>query len=695
MDNGGQLEASGLSNGPEWPTELPDANRRACDACRARKVRCDRESPCAHCINAKIVCVYTPVPAPKKRTRILLTPQYERKIDLIDSRLERAIGLLEKLRPSEPFNDSSRSPRNPRASDKAPSSVSTPASDSTQPKRAHGQVVKGDSSLAAHSAFANEFLQKVAATDSLQDSSPELCDTLDELSSILTKEAVAGHELAYPHARPIQGASLPEYEMPPFKKAIALIRLAKGVSWIYQFLPFQRFTDMCLDVYFNDNRFEANFTTVNAGLYSLFWDYSFHVVGEERDEYVAHAHLCRDNLETVLSNLPLHLPATSDTILALLFGASYAIELSKPSLSWTLLVSMKNDKQEDFQYKQFLFWSIYFIDKSLSLRLGRPSTIPDWDITVPQPSINDSVSEAVLAYFAISIETARCQGNIYEMLYAPNAMAQPDEVKQSRVEALVSDLQNLDAKIWEANTKWFDEAKKESGEDLMNFFYISDKVLRLSLLTLVHRAAPPITGSNTTFNYNCVAAARATLEKHEECIAHIHRSATPYLATYIHWTLLFSPFIPFIVIFCHVIETQDEADLNRLQDFVTSIESASSISEPAAKIQRLFQVLYKIAMAYLKFRHSTSLVDGCQDSSKIDGYLDALGFSSTSSGISSRPDHLLAQRGNSNMEVENNGRTGLDTLSGDLRAMNPMMWTSNSAELEEWLGNNEFMTGLM
>ncbi|KAL7757124.1 hypothetical protein ACKLNR_014117 [Fusarium oxysporum f. sp. zingiberi] len=477
------------------------------------------------------------------------------------------------------------------------------------------------------------------------------------------------------------------------------------------FLPFQRFTDMCLEVYFNDNHSEANFTTVNAGLYSLFWDYSFHVVGQERDEYVAHAYLCRDNLETVLSSLPLHLPATSDTILALLFGASYAIELSKPSLSWTLsakgselcqtlsyhrLASMKNDKHEDFQYKQFLFWSIYFIDKSLSLRLGRPSTIPDWDITVPQPSANDSISEAVLAYFVISIETARCQGNIYEMLYTPNSMAQPDEVKQSRVEALVSDLQNLDAKIWETNTKWFNEAKKESGEDLINFFYISDKVLRLSLLTLVHRAAPPIPGSTTTFNYNCVAAARATLEKHEECVAHMHRSATPYLATYIHWTLLFAPFIPFIVIFCHVIETQDEADLTRLQAFVTSIQSASSVSEPAAKIQRLFQVLCRIAMCYVKFRYSTSLVDGYQESSKIDGYLDALGFSSTSGGIPSRQDHLLAQHDSSNREVENDGRrTGPDALNGDLRAMNPMMWMSNSAELEEWLGNNEFMTGLM
>jgi hypothetical protein len=148
------------------------------------------------------------------------------------------------------------------------------------------------------------------------------------------------------------------------------------------------------------------------------------------------------------------------------FEAFYAIELSKPSLSWTLsakgselcqtlgyhrLASVKNDKQDEFQYKQFLFWSIYFIDKSLSLRLGRPSTIPDWDITVPRPSTNDSHSEPVLAYFVLSIETARCQGNIYEMLYSPTSMTQSDQVKQSRVEALVSDLRNLEAKTWETN----------------------------------------------------------------------------------------------------------------------------------------------------------------------------------------------------------------------------------------------------
>ncbi|KAL3259781.1 hypothetical protein ABHI18_005089 [Aspergillus niger] len=648
MDEGGQLETGGLGgNDPGWPPVTPHANRRACDACRTRK------------------------------------------IDLIDSRLEKAIRLLEKLQASELSDGSSWPLGNSQISTQTPLSVSTPASDSTQTKWAHGQAVEGDSSLAAHSAFANEFLQKVVATNSLQASSPELCDTLDELSSILTQGDVAGDELAYPHARPIQRANLPGYEMPPLKKAIALIRMANakqlvGSGWIYQFLPFQRFTDMCLDVYFNDNHSEANFITVNAGLYSLFWDYSFQVVPQEKDECITHAHLCRDNLETVLSNLPLHLSATSDTILALLFGAFYAIEFSKPSLSWTL--SAKGSELcQTLGYHRLA---------ACLCGWGDPRQYPDWDITVPRPSTNDPHSEPVLAYFVLSIETARCQGNIYEMLYSPNSMTQPDQVKQSRVEALVSDLRNLEAKTWETNTKWFEEAKEQSGEDLINFFYISENVLRLSLLTLVHRAAPPLPGSVTTFNYSCIAAARATLEKHEECIALMHKSSTSYLATYMHWTLLFTPFIPFIVIFCHVIETQDEADLARLQAFVTSIQSASSISEPAAKLHRLFQVLCKIAMGYVKFRFSAAPLDGWQDSSKIDTYLDALGFSSASACIPGRQHHFIPQHDSSNREAEtNDAGTSADATNDELRVMNPMMWMANSAELEEWLENNEVMTG--
>lgn len=152
----------------------------------------------------------------------------ERKIDLIDNKLAKAIGLLEKLQVGGSSNEISRPSETSRMSTETPLSIPTPASHSSQTRQAEAQVVEGESSLAAHSAFANEFLQKVAATDSIQESSPELSETLDELSDILTEQATATDEAPYPHARPIQRVNPTRCELPPLKRAIALIRIAKG-----------------------------------------------------------------------------------------------------------------------------------------------------------------------------------------------------------------------------------------------------------------------------------------------------------------------------------------------------------------------------------------------------------------------------------------------------------------------------------
>lgn len=84
----------------------------------------------------------------------------------------------------------------------------------------------------------------------------------------------------------------------------------------------RNFSDICLQVYFSDACSETDFIIVNAGLHSLFKDYSSHVSAEQKDTYLGYAHTCRANLETALSDLPLHLPATSDAVAALIFGVS-------------------------------------------------------------------------------------------------------------------------------------------------------------------------------------------------------------------------------------------------------------------------------------------------------------------------------------------------------------------------------------
>ena len=69
----------------------------------------------------------------------------------------------------------------------------------------------------------------------------------------------------------------------------------------------------------------------------------------------------------------------------------------------------------------------------------------------------------------------------------------------------------------------------------MDFYAISDDILRLSLLTNIYRAAPRAVNSPTTFSLDCVGVARATLERHQDCMAVIHRTNEIYFPTYVHW----------------------------------------------------------------------------------------------------------------------------------------------------------------
>jgi hypothetical protein len=137
----------------------------------------------------------------------------------------------------------------------------------------------------------------------------------------------------------------------------------------------------------------------------------------------------------------------------------YAIELAKPSLAWILsakaselcqflgyhrIGTYKHMSPSDAKHKQFLFWVVYTLDKSLTLRLGRSSTIQECDITVPTPS-TDSEGTPVANFFYLWVLGSRLQGQIYELLYCPDAIAQPESVRKSRVQVLEQELAELAA----------------------------------------------------------------------------------------------------------------------------------------------------------------------------------------------------------------------------------------------------------
>ncbi|EFY85771.1 C6 zinc finger protein [Metarhizium acridum CQMa 102] len=77
-----QDQASSSNNGdagaPCAPAGIPEKKRRrpplACEQCRRRKIKCDRNSPCGHCTRARIPdCTYAPIYIPESKARSKLS----------------------------------------------------------------------------------------------------------------------------------------------------------------------------------------------------------------------------------------------------------------------------------------------------------------------------------------------------------------------------------------------------------------------------------------------------------------------------------------------------------------------------------------------------------------------------------------------------------------------------------------------
>lgn len=94
---------------------------------------------------------------------------------------------------------------------------------------------------------------------------------------------------------------------------------------------------------------------------------------------------------------------------------------------------------------------IYFIEKTLCLRLGRSSTIPDCDITAPWPGELQEPRSHALDYFHYQVKVASLAGRIYEQLYSGNALQLPEDSRMDRARNLGEQLDRYAADSRKAN----------------------------------------------------------------------------------------------------------------------------------------------------------------------------------------------------------------------------------------------------
>ncbi|KAG9228039.1 hypothetical protein BJ875DRAFT_273731 [Amylocarpus encephaloides] len=605
---------------------------RACDACRARKVRCDKLSPCSSCRSLKIDCRSSPK-VQERRQRIIISNRYETQIESIDGRLsgiEEALRQLTENIKNVNLNAKNRTPTIPphKGTPKASPAPSLSATQRTKPSAPISSpsvdvntAYEGDTSLLAHSLHAQGLFEKLA-TYSFTGQSLSLKNAVKVLQEMLKTqcESSISEGLRFSSEPPEGEFVMSEAEMPPLQEVIQILRLASvnnPIVFLMYSISFDDFFDMCKSYYFAlEDCSLSHFTVINWGLYGVFYEYSAKPEFEDRsDELQRYAKLCRHNFESAVDSFPLSISPSLDTCQALLLGALHATDVSKPTLCRRMATTAAhmamalgyhrlNDEVVESKWlraKKCAFWAIYVFDKGLSLRLGTMSVLQDCDISTTLVDKPDDPSlHAWYDTYMYWMDLAKIQGQVFQELYTVNAMA-GDKIKRGHRARRLASLLDTCHHRWQSQLKQGKGASVQPEELQMNIE--STEVVYFGVLTIIYRAIPPPPITPANFSVECIVAARKALGLHHKYYARYRKSEALW-QIYMNWTILYSPFAPFMVLFVEAVATISVKDLQCLGEFVTSIvvsdDPGKPDTKPARRLYRICDAFYQVAKIYIE-----------------------------------------------------------------------------------------------
>lgn len=145
----------------------------------------------------------------------------------MDRRLDDVVKMLEELKCNTPAN-SHPSNKPARTPGDAP-----PPTDNQRDRSEHSvessntvTASLSDSTMAAYSEFAHDFIQKTVTADPSMSHNPEMRKAFASLKDTIRSfgPSSLSTESSFPHAAPIQRRSPRGYKMPPIEKVVELIR---------------------------------------------------------------------------------------------------------------------------------------------------------------------------------------------------------------------------------------------------------------------------------------------------------------------------------------------------------------------------------------------------------------------------------------------------------------------------------------
>lgn len=172
---------------------------RACEACKVRKVKCDRKSPCSGCIVAGITCQGANTGV-QSHPRIDKVQQLQRQFELIDDRLRKLEG---------------RSPSRSTTAEQSPFQHERPSpTQGTTSAFYEGQ-----------SSFLNQSIEVACAADNGATNSAAVTNSFSSLRALLEVPSETGA----PRARPNSSASSSLRGCLAFEVIVIVLNCIKGM----------------------------------------------------------------------------------------------------------------------------------------------------------------------------------------------------------------------------------------------------------------------------------------------------------------------------------------------------------------------------------------------------------------------------------------------------------------------------------
>ncbi|KAH8879728.1 hypothetical protein GQ53DRAFT_800065 [Thozetella sp. PMI_491] len=585
------------------------------DAPTTEKVACDR------CRRPQSQCLYPVAQKRAKRQRVLISSIYESRIEHISQKIDDLARLMEGL--NNPLQKRpSHSGRN--------RNEACPAENNrdTRPTAVEHEGI--ENTLFAHALSATKSLEEAVKVDSDERASST---TLEMKSALETLQAVVNSQKRrnvtdrdtppFPGALPFSTTTR-DLPIPSIDKVMACLRMAQDhtsvpMSWLGELKSLGDFTLYLMKVCSPGPVTDSERIIAYTGLYWLFTECATMTLNETRQDFNGQAQICQTSLEAVLSSLGFHIPTTIDCVLAMYLAALYCFQKGKISACWAFIskaslhaqalglhssASMASDTVEERHRKTCLFWSIYSLERPVSLRLARSSTIRDHDITITKPNPQPSTSPVIRQSLLDSVNSARIYGLVYDEIYSPRALAQPAETRAALVHTLAAEWQEVSTNKAEHLTKLarYFEGLHESV--MIEFIRHANMVSDYVVLTAIYMATPG--RMPASMSAECTSTARIALQGHTECINLLLNNElySPQLELWVNGAIPLLPIIPFNIVFCNIVETANIDDLNSLKALVQALQLLSEKPDYAsfAKQLRIFQALYKVAARYVEVK---------------------------------------------------------------------------------------------